>query len=347
MQLTTYVPVADGQSFSLPTTPPYPGRAAVLSTPGAEASITLEGAAGSWTVDLLTSADGLNFTVSTQYTAAGAWVIPTTGVQAIALRVSAWSSGSILATLRHGAVAPISGGPTLVPHAPTHQWNSSDPLAGDVSFSSLRFPAGGLALDLSTGQTLIIRGSDHVSIYGPSAVLELTATGFLLTAWPPLTVGINGDVGISGNLTTRDLQAFRFFEYDRPTVALGDWVDVPYDPANFMPTPPWTVSAANQLRFSYTQLRHTISVQIYLQGTSLTTFPAASLGIGCGFGGAPLQYSSGLFAYHDSSGSGIGVWRQPNFNVARLELYRDAAGTPWPATTGLLDIFLATTYGVR
>jgi hypothetical protein len=106
MQLSTYTPVPSGMSFDLDTGP-APRMAYLLSTPGNEATVALQGE-GVWTVEILASLDGVDFTPVALQTLPGQWRYNTKGAAAAALRVLDFESGRITGMLAHGGLTPVT-----------------------------------------------------------------------------------------------------------------------------------------------------------------------------------------------------------------------------------------------
>jgi len=92
-------------SFDLDTGPTR--KAFVLSMPGNTAVVGLTGQ-GVWSVEVLTTTDGLNYTLVSTRTMPGEWRYDTKTAVAIAIRVSSFTSGTIVGTLTHGGVQPFT-----------------------------------------------------------------------------------------------------------------------------------------------------------------------------------------------------------------------------------------------
>lgn len=105
MQLTKYRSVPSGMSFDLDTGPTP--TAYVLSTPGNTAVIGLAGS-GVWAVEILVTTDGLNYTLAGTLTAPGTRRYDTKTAQAIALRISSYTSGTVSGMLAHGGLTPTT-----------------------------------------------------------------------------------------------------------------------------------------------------------------------------------------------------------------------------------------------
>jgi hypothetical protein len=139
MQLERYTQVPSGLSFDLDTGP-TPRLAYVLSTPGAAAVISLNGS-GTWAVEVLSSIDGQDFTVRQTLTAPGQWRFATAGVAAIGLRVSAYSSGSILGTVAYGGASPITNVSPLFGTFLVYTYNTGTaepPIGSQVRFNNTK-----------------------------------------------------------------------------------------------------------------------------------------------------------------------------------------------------------------
>ena len=140
MQLPRYTQVPSGLSFALDTGP-EPRLAYVLSTPGAAAVISL-GGTGTWTVEVLTSTDGQDFTVRTTLTSPGQWRYPTTGVAAIGLRVATYTTGSILGTVAYGGAAPITNVSPMFGAFLIYSFNATavePPIGNQIRFNQTKF----------------------------------------------------------------------------------------------------------------------------------------------------------------------------------------------------------------
>ncbi|HEY6416083.1 MAG TPA: hypothetical protein VIX41_07595 [Acidimicrobiales bacterium] len=141
MELHQYRPVPNGLSIDLETEPGYPCRAYVLSTPGDQCRVTLVGS-GTWRVEILASADGVDYTPLADYGAAGSWAYDTSAVESIAVRVTEYTEGTIQATLTHGTLVAADGGGgggalgvwVAQAHDPTHYeaLTEAGPVAWDV-----------------------------------------------------------------------------------------------------------------------------------------------------------------------------------------------------------------------
>jgi hypothetical protein len=105
MQLTTYKAVPSGMSFDLDIS--GKGTAYLLSTPGNEATVALQGA-GVWAVEVLVSPDGVNFTQTAVQSLPGQWRYNTKGAAAAAIRVLSYTSGTVSGMLAHGGLTPIT-----------------------------------------------------------------------------------------------------------------------------------------------------------------------------------------------------------------------------------------------
>lgn len=114
--LSQYTPVLHGLSFDLdPAGAPAAARAYLVQTAGSSALVSLSGT-GTWTVEILGSADGTNFTTLATRSMPGQWRFDTKGLSALAVRVIAFTSGTISGgVLAHGApfvttnVSPLFG----------------------------------------------------------------------------------------------------------------------------------------------------------------------------------------------------------------------------------------------
>jgi len=137
MLLTKTTPVPSGMSFDLDTGP-APRSAYLLSTPGNAAVITVVGT-GVWTVEILASYDGLNFQVIGSHSLPGQWRYETKGVAAAAIRVQAYTSGTLVGMLTHGSAAPITNVSALFGSYVIWAYNSTQtapPSNGQLRFNS-------------------------------------------------------------------------------------------------------------------------------------------------------------------------------------------------------------------
>ena len=105
VQLTSYKAVPSGMSFDLDVTPVQ--TAYLLSTPGNEATVALQGS-GVWSVEVLASLDGTNFTQVAVQSVPGQWRYDTKGAAAAAIRVLSYTSGALSGMLAHGGLTPIT-----------------------------------------------------------------------------------------------------------------------------------------------------------------------------------------------------------------------------------------------
>jgi hypothetical protein len=134
MQLTTYQAVPSGMSFDLDVT--STGTAYLLSTPGNEATVALQGT-GVWAVEILASADGVEFTRLAVQTMPGQWRYGTKGAAAAAIRVLGYTSGVISGMLAHGGLTPITNVSALFGSYLVYNYNSTR--AEPPSDGQLRF----------------------------------------------------------------------------------------------------------------------------------------------------------------------------------------------------------------
>jgi len=141
MQLEKYRSVPSGMSFDLDTGPTP--RAYVLSTPGNTAAIGLSGT-GTWTVEVLVTTDGVNYTVLSQLTTPGTWRYETKTAQAIALRVKSYTTGAISGMLAHGGLSPVTNVSPLFGSFVIYNYNatpSEPPLGNQIRFNSATLSA--------------------------------------------------------------------------------------------------------------------------------------------------------------------------------------------------------------
>jgi hypothetical protein len=121
----------------------------------------------------------------------------------------------------------------------------------------------------------------------------------------------------------------RIFEKNR-TTALGYWIDVPYNAANFGATGgTWSVPAA--ARFSYALDGTTAHIQLWIDGSTIGGAPS-SINLVLPF--TILAQQSGTFHYVAGSAFGPGLYSQPSQD-GYVRLYRDLFGTAFPATSGV------------
>jgi len=61
--------------------------------------------------------------------------------------------------------------------------------------------------------------------------------------------------------------------------ALGQWIDVPYDPAHFAASPgmTWSVQAADVITYAYTVIGKTLFLNLYLDFTAISGTPGPKL----------------------------------------------------------------------
>lgn len=141
MQLDKYRSVPSGMSFDLDTGPTP--LAYVLSTPGNTAAIGLTGT-GTWTVEVLVTTDGVNYTVLAQLTTPGTWRYETKTAQAIALRVKTYSTGTISGMLAHGGLTPVTNVSALFGSFLIFSYNATPtepPIGNQIRFNSASLPA--------------------------------------------------------------------------------------------------------------------------------------------------------------------------------------------------------------
>jgi hypothetical protein len=116
-----------------------------------------------------------------------------------------------------------------------------------------------------------------------------------------------------------------YYELGRAT-ALGVWIDIPYNQANFGATAgTWTVPA--QTTFAYMLVGKTMMLSFYLASTTISAAPGALI-ITVPGGFTCSRIITGSFAYYTGSIAATG------WSVAQgttIYLYRDILGTPWIA----------------
>jgi len=140
--LTTYTPVPSGMSFDLDTGPAP--RAYLLSTPGNAVVVGLVGG-GVWTVDVLASYDGLNYTVTATLRTPGQRRYETRGVVAIAIRVTSYTpggSGGLSGMLSHGGLIPATNVSPVFGSFLTFSYNNTaaePPTGNQIRFNSANF----------------------------------------------------------------------------------------------------------------------------------------------------------------------------------------------------------------
>lgn len=115
----------------------------------------------------------------------------------------------------------------------------------------------------------------------------------------------------------------------------GLWTPVPFNAANYTASAGiWTVPSAAQVVYTWVRLNQTtILVSFVIGGTLTTSASTASLFIALPAPiPAPIFSMNGSFNYSIGAALGTGyVEIQP---AGKLRLLRDAAGTPFPASSG-------------
>jgi len=129
-----------------------------------------------------------------------------------------------------------------------------------------------------------------------------------------------------------------------PIDAIGQWVDVPFDAANFTASSgTWTVTAGNQQVFRYAILNaKTAALAIVITASSVS---ASTVRIKITLPAAIQGHASSYYlpTFFNATGvTGAGLTTHAN---TYLDCLRDVSGTPWPAggnvylyITGLFNI---------
>jgi hypothetical protein len=140
-QLRNYQSVPSGMTFPLDVGPTLPRRAYVLSTPGANAIVMLQGT-GVWSVEILMSTDGLNYEVVATRSLPGQWRHDTKGPSccSLAVRVASFTSGAVNGMLLHGGPVPITNVSPMFGAFLVYSYNatiSEPPLGNQIRFNDI------------------------------------------------------------------------------------------------------------------------------------------------------------------------------------------------------------------
>jgi len=121
-----------------------------------------------------------------------------------------------------------------------------------------------------------------------------------------------------------------------PASTAGNWIDVPYDPANFRcggDGCTWTVTKAQQINYSYTVIGKTMIVVFTIQGTTTKSPAVLNLKVPGGYTVARRSDASPIRCYDGKSW--VDGYAVMGANAAFLQLYFEK-GALWP--NGSLEV---------
>lgn len=154
-----------------------------------------------------------------------------------------------------------------------------------------------------------------LSIHDELAIHGLTGGGFLANTFRSLvaavSTGFNREHDVETNRHSTITATGSIAERNR-TVPMGDWIAIPYGAVSFTGngTMTWTVQAADQLRYSYMLIGHTLFLDFSFTTTSVGGVANTTLLLPLPYNYKAANSQHGTpFYYSDNGTFGIGLAR--------------------------------------